>query len=520
MNEFYNLFDFFLTLNGYNSIELKKIKHYLLSHPEYPNLNSVEKTFNYFNISNIISEFTPDDFDSLPDVFIFLKKNNNFYIAKKTKNKDFIYVISNNSKKKQKKSDFLNEWTGLVIAIEESKKYFFNRIFSFFYKKIILLFVSIFALYSILNLNTVEIIFNLLSILGFFLSVEIFKNSIDIKSETIDKICTKSSEHPSDSCSKIINSNQISFLGLKVSDFSLFYFSTLSILGLFIDSQKSLISIFSLFSLFSILYSLYIQIFKEKTFCKICITIILILLLQFIVSNIYFLPLLLYNYSFSTNVIISIFTLFIIFALLVFLFRENKSITDSQILNLKFKKNYSLFKQLLYKEKKIFFNHNLFFFGSKNSKIHLSLIYSLNCNYCSDSFQLYKNIFSKYSSFNNISFEIRFNFNSTIHHNHQTIKTILCLKKIYETDPNNFLNALEYWYKEKKLDKFLFNFSYSNFYDDTDVYNIFAIRDENLTASLNYTPIVLINGYKFPVLYENSDILYFIDEILEDEDNI
>ena len=38
-------------------MDVKKIKNYLLSHPDFPSLNSIEKTFNHYNIENIISEF-------------------------------------------------------------------------------------------------------------------------------------------------------------------------------------------------------------------------------------------------------------------------------------------------------------------------------------------------------------------------------------------------------------------------------------------------------------------------------
>lgn len=258
------------------------------------------------------------------------------------------------------------------------------------------------------------------------------------------------------------------------------------------------------------------QFFKEKIICKICITIIVILILQLIISNLLFFPKL-HNYSFAVNTIILIGTAFTIFAFFINWIRKNKIQENSELSNLKFKRNYTLFKDLLLKEGKIVFNHNLFYLGSVESNIHISLIYSLNCIYCAESFQKLKKSIDKYSVSDNVSFEIRFNLNSDIHPNHESLKIIHTFKKLYEKSETDFLNGLQYWYIEKNSEMFFSKFPFERDNDNEALNDIFLIGKENSSNNINYTPILLINGYKFPALYENSDILYFIEELIDDE---
>lgn len=225
MNDLYNTLEYFLKLNGY---DVKKIKNYLLSHPDFPSLNSIENTFNHYNIENIISEFSVEDFDILPDIFIFSKKDDSdkFYVAKKI-NKDVVLIISD-KKNKITTSAFLKDWSGLIIAVDPLPHNFFKKTISLLLKNIVLLILAVFFLYSILSYNIAVIIFNFLSLLGVFLSVEILKKSIGINSYTLNKFCSNSTEETDNSCSKIINADQFSLFGLKLSDFCLFYFSILS----------------------------------------------------------------------------------------------------------------------------------------------------------------------------------------------------------------------------------------------------------------------------------------------------
>ncbi|GEN78227.1 hypothetical protein CHA01nite_39670 [Chryseobacterium hagamense] len=43
-----------------------------------------------------------------------------------------------------------------------------------------------------------------------------------------------------------------------------------------------------------------------------------------------------------------------------------------------------------------------------------------------------------------------------------------------------------------------------------------SMRNKN--AGLNFTPIILINGYQFPNKYDRYNIYYFIYELIEDEE--
>ena len=44
------------------------------------------------------------------------------------------------------------------------------------------------------------------------------------------------------------------------------------------------------------------------------------------------------------------------------------------------------------------------------------------------------------------------------------------------------------------------------------------VKNENLTKRLNFTPAFLFNGFIFPQKYEKEDILYFVQDLVEDEE--
>jgi uncharacterized membrane protein len=77
-------------------------------------------------------------------------------------------------------------------------------------------------------------------------------------------------------------------LGLKFSDFSLIYFTGLAVLGLFLPATAYIVKGFTFVSILAIGYSLYIQAFVEKTFCRVCLLIISILVGQLVISAFFF----------------------------------------------------------------------------------------------------------------------------------------------------------------------------------------------------------------------------------------
>jgi uncharacterized membrane protein len=141
----------------------------------------------------------------------------------------------------------------------------------------------------LLQFSWYESVFNILSLAGVYISLELFNQKFGQESVIVNNICGVGAKNTAQSaCSKIFSSDKTNVLGLKLSDFSLVYFLGITFLGLIFPDAQFVLRITALTSVLVILYSLYIQLFVEKSFCRVCFLIIFILLSQIAISTVYF----------------------------------------------------------------------------------------------------------------------------------------------------------------------------------------------------------------------------------------
>jgi uncharacterized membrane protein len=514
-----DFFELFLINNNY-IVNKEKFKNFLLSHPDYPSLNTFKDTLNELNIENIFINLSADDFGDVPVHSILQLQNIN-------KSKSELVILSDISQESISFYDeklqfvslgkhlFFSLWTGIVVAIEKKEKatnqdtLSHKNQFKLLSKFIVCSIIGLILGYSLWKFNVSEVAYIIISIVGLYYSFEIYKNQHGKNSTVIDKICNNEKEESL--CQKLMQSDPINIFGLKLSDIALFYFVTTLILVLFINNTQFLIIILSVLSLPVIAYSLYIQIIREKKLCKACLILGSILLVQSGISLFYF------NYFFSLEILIlGIIYLFSILPLYIFINKtidENNKLKNENAINLRFKRNYSIFKRELLLTQKIKFEHQkLFFLGNKDAKVHITLISNLECKFCGETHHILKKLYSEKE--NDISFQIRFNFSDEkISSQFENVfKTLL---NSYSLNEKRFLEALDFWYKERNYDAFIKKFGLHN-NQNTEL--ILKIKDENLTKRLNFTPVFLLNGYIFPQNYEREDVFYFIQDLLDDED--
>jgi uncharacterized membrane protein len=515
-----DFFELFLINNNY-IVNKENFKKFLLSHPDYPSLNTFKDTLNELNIENVFINLSADDFGDVLVHSILQLQNIN-------KSKSELVILSDISQDSisfynQKlqfisleKHLFFSLWTGIVVAIEKKEKATnldtpsHKNQFKLLSKFIVCNIIGLILVYSLWKFNVSEIAYIIISIVGLYYCFEIYKNQHGEKSIIVDKICRDEKEESS--CQKLMKSDPINIFGLKLSDIALFYFITTVILGLFINNNTQFLIITLSILIFPVIvYSLYIQLVKEKKLCKICLILSAILLVQSGISLLFF------NYCFSLEVLIlSAIYILSILPLYIFINKtidENNKLKNENTINLRFKRNYDIFKRELLLTPKIEFEHqDLFFLGNKDAKINITLISNLECKFCGEAHYILKKLYLENES--DISFQIRFNFSDKkISPQFENVfKTLL---NSYTLNEKRFLEALDFWYKERNYDAFIKKFDLHN-NQNTEL--ILKIKDENLTKKLNFTPAFLLNGYIFPQKYEREDILYFIHDLLDDED--
>jgi uncharacterized membrane protein len=498
-------------LINYLKLDKQEFLFQFNSHPNYPSALAFSDTLNFMGVRNDAYELDKEYWDELPEEFIAIV-DNTFSLVKKTGNN---YSIYSDKAKTLNKEELHKKATDFVLLFEKENAE--NKSVTS-YKPFIYAIFAIIAIYTLLNQTWYEGAFNILSMIGVYISLEIFNQKFGNTSTVIGSICggDAATSQTVNSCNKIIDQDKTSILGLKFSDFSLIYFIGITVLGLFLPATSFIIKGFTLASVIAIGYSLYIQGFVEKAFCRVCLLIISVLIAQLIISIFLFDN----TYFDLTTSLLSLILWVASFSLILYLnntLNEKENLQKSNAKNLRFKRNYELFKrELLEKEKITFTDNETFSVGSKEARLKISIISNPYCGFCKDAHKIMENLLVKYP--NDIFVQMRFNYSSE-KQNEKFTGLISDFMYIYKNKPEKeFLNIVEYWFETKDEDKIRQKTAAASTHENLEP--LINMSIENRDAGLNFTPIILINGYQFPEKYDREDIYYFIDELTEDEEII
>ncbi|WP_292009906.1 thioredoxin domain-containing protein, partial [Chryseobacterium sp.] len=499
-------------LINYLKLDKQEFLFQFSSHPHYPSALAFSDTLNFMGVKNDAYELEKQYWDDLPEEFIAIV-DDAFSVVKKTGKQ---YAVYSDKIKTISKQQLYHQSTNFILLFEKTENTITSGSFSNF-KTLVYIILGIALLYSIINFIWYESVFNLFSIIGFYISFEIFSQKFGSTSSVIKNICGqgigKSADSSENSCNKIINHDKTNILGLKFADFSLIYFIGLNILGLFFPTTSFIIKGFTWASVIAICYSLYIQAFVEKTFCRICLLIISVLVVQLLISFLLF-----ENLFIDSKIItLSLLLWLIIFSSVSYinnLLQERDTLQKSNTKNLRFKRSYDLFKrELLDQEKITFTDRQTFSVGNPTAKLHISVISNPYCGFCKNAHTILENLLKKYPE--DLAVQIRFNYFPDRAEEKLTL-LLFDFMYIYKNRPESeFLKTIERWYETRNESEIHSMASKSQYRENLG--SLAEMSRENSEAGLNFTPIFLINGYQFPDKYDREDIIYFIDELLEDE---
>ncbi|GAA4158262.1 hypothetical protein GCM10022217_19300 [Chryseobacterium ginsenosidimutans] len=459
-------------------------------------------------VRNDAYELDKEYWDELPEEFIAIV-DNSFSLVKKTGAQ---YSIYSDKSKTLNKEDLHKKSTDFVLLFEKDKV---EQKSVTSYKPFIYAIFAVIAIYSLLSQAWYEAVFNILSLAGVYISLEIFNQKFGNTSTVIGSICGDTAgKQAVNSCNKIINQDKTSILGLKFSDFSLIYFVGITVLGLFLPATSFVVKGFTFASVIAIGYSLYIQGFVEKTFCRVCLLIISVLVAQLIIGLFLFENI---HFDIKTS-LLSLILWIASFSLVLYLnntLGEKENLQKSNAKNLRFKRNYDLFKrELLENEKITFTDTETFSVGNQDARLRLSVVSNPYCGFCKDAHKIMENLLNKYP--NDISVQMRFNY-SPDQQNEKFTNLISDFMYTYKNKPmQEFLHLVEYWFETRDENKIRQKSGTTS--NNEDLTPLVEMSVENRNAGLNFTPIILINGYQFPDKYDRDDIYYFIDELTEDEE--
>lgn len=506
-------------------IDRKEFLYQINSHPDYPSLLAVKDTLDFISISNSVLKVDFENFNNLPSIFISLineidDKNNKYLSYFKVIDGIIKHTNSSGEEKIINKDDLETIWTSVVFVITENsivkKPWDVGEILSF---NIIILFL-IFT-FTFLNFETGILIF--MNLIGLYFSTEAIKIELGINSIIKDQICNTIDNTD---CEGIINSNLKLFGKFKFNDLSFLFFSTqvlsFVILGKLEYFQLYIFQILLLITSIPItIYSIYYQGWKIKKWCPICICIIIILYIQILYLLFLVFPLI--NFNFPPIKLILLY--FVIVVINIFSFHLLKTgiqkiilLRTENNLNLKFIKNYHFFKLILTQASR--FNPNLLnsglSVGNINSKLCLTVVYSPFCSFCSETHLIISKIFADYKE--KVNIQIRFNLSGK---NDGYDILYVQLHRIYKEEGSiNFMIALETWFKEKDLIKWIAQYSKKTV-DETKLINeILIVNYENYNNGIYFTPYIMVNGYEYPFHLNKKYLLNYLPDLIEDSEDL
>lgn len=492
------------------------------SHPDYPSLLSISDTLAFFNIDNGAIRLPFSEIDLLPNFFIAylkveLESPKLFFVEKRGDN---WFYTKDKKAELISKDDLEKRWEDVVLLVEKSDETFEsntkNSDFSWIFS---ILPLSLFVIFLFLNKDTWQSkLFFVFPIFGIILSIGALKDLFGAKSEILTKFCNITS---STNCSTVVNSSKWKLFDfLNFSDLSIVFFSS-QFLGLLIsvfsNTSQEFLGVQKLLLLFSIpllLVSLYYQKFVEKKWCPICLLIIFLISIEICF---------LYNIKFSYSIKdlflfgFLFFTIFYVWKLLKSILIKQKELKEFQMKANRFQRNYRLFKSmLLSKNNKVELPNTPIVLGNQNSETTITIITNPFCGHCVKAHETINRILEKHHNDLQVCIIIK----ADIDYENEDTKDFFrsLLNSYFEQGGDKFNKLLHEWFQNKDLKKWLQKNKSENINImkiDVIYSNLYSWCNKN---QYNYTPAIFINGYEYPSIYERSDIIYFIDELLEDED--
>jgi protein-disulfide isomerase len=152
--------------------------------------------------------------------------------------------------------------------------------------------------------------------------------------------------------------------------------------------------------------------------------------------------------------------------------------------------------------------------GNENASLKITIVTNPFCGHCQQAHDIIKKIIELHED--KIYVQFRFNHDSqsgntdseNVHHKLVSI--------YYDNGATAFIKALHNWFDNK--DETQLKVSEKSTITDLKIAEIlkeqYLMNQSNVIA---FTPAIFINQYQYPKMYDRKELLYFINDLLEDE---
>jgi protein-disulfide isomerase len=197
---------------------------------------------------------------------------------------------------------------------------------------------------------------------------------------------------------------------------------------------------------------------------------------------------------------------------------NQKELKEFQIKGTRFMRNYQIFKNTLLVSDKTNYqslSSGNVIVGNENAPLKITLVTNPFCGYCKEAHTIIEEILKKHKD--SLCVDFRFNFNVE-DCNDQFEKVHQKLIQIYfDNGQETFLKALHLWFEKRDESQLIV--SEKSTITHGKISKI--LKEQYLMNQVNkisFTPAIIINQYQFPKMYDRTELVYFINDLVEDED--
>ncbi|MBN7818029.1 vitamin K epoxide reductase family protein [Algoriphagus pacificus] len=496
------------------------LKEKIFTHPKYPSLLAISDTLEEYKVDSLAAKIGPDRLDDLllPGIVqVSLESGNYFNVITSISGSVITLFDEKGHQKKISRLDFLKIWTGVTLLVEAKEDASEPEITQKLRDKWILktlIIISFFCLFVWFGIGLIEksgsvleIGYFLLKFLGLSISAILLWYQQNKTNPTLQKFCSVGEKFD---CNSILDSQKFQWLNgrlnLSLLGFAYFFagIGSLSISGFF---SITILSWISFLTIPVILYSIYYQAIVIKKWCKFCLMVQIVLILEvltiingrFWIGGIELSSLLFFVFLFTVIIIGGILIIPTI-GLQDKLYTINRELAQ-------FKSNKDLFELILGKSRKIQNEPKglgILMKGEK-SKYQVIKVSNPNCGPCAQAHPVLENLFAK----GNIDFQILFVSGNIDKQKERTVQHFLAIKD--KGDSRLMMDALNDWYVSDNQNYSTFSEKYPiDFELENQEEKIRAMEDWCEKEQINYTPTLFINGYELPKEYNLEDLKYIL----------
>ncbi|REG84544.1 vitamin K epoxide reductase family protein [Algoriphagus antarcticus] len=496
------------------------LKEKILTHPQYPSLLSISDILEEYGVGSLAAKLGPDRLDELPlpgIVQVSLADGTYFNTITAVSESGITLFDEKGKQKVLSRLDFLKSWTGVSLLVEAKEDSAEPGIRQKIRDQRIIQGVAAVCAVSLLlwfgigiaeeEASGLFLFYFMLKLLGLSISGILLWYSLDKENSTLQKFC---SGGKSVDCNSVLDSKVFQLVDGRINLSLLalaYFFSGAGLIAGLDFSAMPFLAWLSVVSIPVVIYSFYYQAVVIKKWCRFCLMIQGVLVMEVLVV---------FGGSFwSGGIDVSVVLLFLFLFTGVILggilikpiLGQQDEIYKSKREIAKLKSNKELFELSLLRSKKIK-NDPLgmgILLNGDTPKHQIIKVCNPHCGPCARAHPVLENLFAK----GNIDLQILFVPGNGDEQKEKTVRHLLAI----ESKDNSKLTrqALDDWYGAEQKD-------YERFAANYPMNGELMLQEEKIklmeawceNENISYTPTLFINGYELPKEYKVEDLQYVL----------